>query len=406
MSRQPIFLFHLAVVCNGLRCGAYGTFCYGISQSVITLVPYLSRVSAAQDTVLMPYLSCVFAAQDPNSIITALGGYATLSAEDVTQVLNIPLPTQYTLQCSNTTSSTSNSTAVNGTSTTNSTNSSTTPPTSSSCALTAPGSPLLRPTPSFVGIGVTQMSPNTGTTGTAWNDPGITFGPSDTILKPSKGAVRESSLLTRGSSSGGAGADANAGEKLLIPAGAIAGLAIGVLIIIGIAWMVTAHIATSSRLKNTGKEQPGYVEDEVIGGDDDSAGELTAAAAATMMGGNSGLKAKDGAMESPRAAAPAELIGTSADGGQDFGQNGQNADEEARALNAVAAAAGFFLPVSHSVSETAYGGSFSGNGVQRSAARPGRPKALVQEVRVRRSLDIARGTSGSAAGVKAHVKDT
>ena len=25
------FLFHLAVLCDSLRCGAHGTFCYGIS---------------------------------------------------------------------------------------------------------------------------------------------------------------------------------------------------------------------------------------------------------------------------------------------------------------------------------------------------------------------------------------
>ena len=30
-----IFSFHLAVLCDSLRCGAYGTFCYGISWNVI-----------------------------------------------------------------------------------------------------------------------------------------------------------------------------------------------------------------------------------------------------------------------------------------------------------------------------------------------------------------------------------
>ena len=28
-------LFHLAVLCDSLRCGAYGTFCYGISCNVM-----------------------------------------------------------------------------------------------------------------------------------------------------------------------------------------------------------------------------------------------------------------------------------------------------------------------------------------------------------------------------------
>ena len=31
MSKFTRILFHLAVLCDSLRCGAYGTYCYGIS---------------------------------------------------------------------------------------------------------------------------------------------------------------------------------------------------------------------------------------------------------------------------------------------------------------------------------------------------------------------------------------
>ena len=30
-TSQRGYMFHLAVLCESLRCGAYGTFCYGIS---------------------------------------------------------------------------------------------------------------------------------------------------------------------------------------------------------------------------------------------------------------------------------------------------------------------------------------------------------------------------------------
>ena len=35
MQKTTRILFHLAVLCDSLRCGAYGTLCYGISWSVI-----------------------------------------------------------------------------------------------------------------------------------------------------------------------------------------------------------------------------------------------------------------------------------------------------------------------------------------------------------------------------------
>ena len=31
MSKFTRILFHLAALCDSLRCGAYGTYCYGIS---------------------------------------------------------------------------------------------------------------------------------------------------------------------------------------------------------------------------------------------------------------------------------------------------------------------------------------------------------------------------------------
>ena len=31
MSKFTRILFHLVVLCDSLRCGAYGTYCYGIS---------------------------------------------------------------------------------------------------------------------------------------------------------------------------------------------------------------------------------------------------------------------------------------------------------------------------------------------------------------------------------------
>ena len=31
MPKFTRILFHLAVLCDSLRCGAYGTYCYGIS---------------------------------------------------------------------------------------------------------------------------------------------------------------------------------------------------------------------------------------------------------------------------------------------------------------------------------------------------------------------------------------
>ena len=34
-GRGSVLLVHLAVFFNGLRCGAFGTFCYGISRNVI-----------------------------------------------------------------------------------------------------------------------------------------------------------------------------------------------------------------------------------------------------------------------------------------------------------------------------------------------------------------------------------
>jgi hypothetical protein len=196
----------------------------------------------------------------------------------------------------------------------------------------------------------------------------------------------------------------DAGPNLLIPAGAIAGLAIGLLIIIALAWMVTAHIATKSRLKNTGKDIPVYEEGAIIE-DIDAAGSLAAAAAATLGTSNGSKAAKRGIMDSPRAAAPAELIGTSADGAVTEVNDSQSAETRA-ALDAVAAATGFFLPMSHSLSETAYVGSLSGSGLQRTAARPGRPKAMAQEVRARRSTDLGRVSSSTPGGNPTHAKAT
>ena len=40
-------VFHLAVLCDSLRCGAYGTFCYGISRNVSSwVIKIVSRNSA------------------------------------------------------------------------------------------------------------------------------------------------------------------------------------------------------------------------------------------------------------------------------------------------------------------------------------------------------------------------
>ena len=35
MSKFTRILFHLAALCDSLRCGAYGTYCYDISRNVI-----------------------------------------------------------------------------------------------------------------------------------------------------------------------------------------------------------------------------------------------------------------------------------------------------------------------------------------------------------------------------------
>ena len=55
MSKFTRILFHLVVLCDSLRCGAYGTYCYGISCNVITISKGVCSVRAKQGG-MVPYV--------------------------------------------------------------------------------------------------------------------------------------------------------------------------------------------------------------------------------------------------------------------------------------------------------------------------------------------------------------
>ena len=59
MSKFTRILFHLVVLCDSLRCGAYGTYCYGISCNVIIiLVIAAALIPSSFPTLVSRPLTC------------------------------------------------------------------------------------------------------------------------------------------------------------------------------------------------------------------------------------------------------------------------------------------------------------------------------------------------------------